>query len=97
MSESTVRWYVPAYRGTLGNVIPCGTQTVRQEDAEDDVALKNGSGYTTPVFVAYRDMPEWVQVERPMRVDPDTGRWTCCGADSKRLDAFHAANCPNGN
>jgi hypothetical protein len=35
------------------------------------------------------------ELSRLTGIDPDTGRYTCCGTDALRTEPFHAAGCPN--
>lgn len=55
------RWYVAAWKAQNGNIIPMGAKTVILEHVEQDVAKLRGdqSPDEPPIFVAYRDEPEW--------------------------------------
>lgn len=64
MSGETRRQYVPAYRAPNGRVIGIGEITAWREGAERDAKELSSPGDETEVFVAYRDLPAWQQVEK---------------------------------
>lgn len=59
----TRRQYVPAYRAGNGNVLPIGATTVSAHFAEQEAETLRSAEDETEVFVAYRDLPEWVAVD----------------------------------
>lgn len=58
------RWYSPAYRAQTFIIHPLGSETVILEHAEREVAELRAqqSPDEPPIFVAYRDIPEWQQM-----------------------------------
>jgi hypothetical protein len=56
------REYVPAYRADNGNVIAIGRLTRDSRVAEQEAESLRRPEDTNPIFVAYRDLPEWQPV-----------------------------------
>lgn len=76
----------------------CLESGIDLRDCPFSVALDQGIDEQR--WTGYEDVPVMLDIrhgELVPLVDPDTGRWACCGTDARSKDPFHAAGCPNGH
>jgi hypothetical protein len=60
-NPTTRREYVPAYRARSGNIIAIGHPTRDRKTAEHEAESlrRSDPGDVDPIFVAFRDLPDW--------------------------------------